>query len=178
MIVELRQYTLHPGQRDTLIALFEREFIHTQAACGMQVLGHFHDLDGPDRFVWFRGFTSMEQRREALTCFYDGPVWKANRDAANATMIDSDDVLLLRHVEGNFEFDGSPYVITVAAASSLDAARGKGVVLRTEHAENTFPRLPVREGEDVVVVISREPVELANIVQRIRVRKPGGAASS
>lgn len=120
----------------------------------------------------------MEQRREALTCFYDGPVWKANRDAANATMIDSDDVLLLRHVEGNFEFDGSPCVITVAAASSLDAARGEGVVLRTEHAENTFPRLPVREGEDVVVVISREPVELANIVQRIRVRKPGGAASS
>ena len=28
--------------------------------------------------------------------FYGGPVWKAHRDAANATMIDSDNVLLLR----------------------------------------------------------------------------------
>src|SRR5262245_21549620 len=26
-VVELRRYTLHPGQRDVLIALFEREFV-------------------------------------------------------------------------------------------------------------------------------------------------------
>ena len=31
-----------------------------------------------------------------LAAFYDGPVWRAHRDEANATMIDSDDVLLLR----------------------------------------------------------------------------------
>ena len=35
-------------------------------------------------------------RREALTAFYGGPVWAEHRDAANATMVDSDDVLLLR----------------------------------------------------------------------------------
>ncbi|WP_406513549.1 hypothetical protein [Streptomyces sp. NBC_00161] len=35
MIVELRQYTLHPGARDTLIALFEREFVAGQEAAGM-----------------------------------------------------------------------------------------------------------------------------------------------
>ncbi|MDX8463676.1 NIPSNAP family protein, partial [Mesorhizobium sp. VK2D] len=29
-IVELRQYTLRPGQRETLIALFDREFIESQ----------------------------------------------------------------------------------------------------------------------------------------------------
>lgn len=29
-IVELRQYTLHPGKRDTLIELFDREFVETQ----------------------------------------------------------------------------------------------------------------------------------------------------
>ena len=33
-IVELRQYTLHPGQRDTLIDLFDREFVESQEAPG------------------------------------------------------------------------------------------------------------------------------------------------
>ena len=31
-IVELRQYTLHPGQRDVLIDLFDREFVESQEA--------------------------------------------------------------------------------------------------------------------------------------------------
>ena len=38
----------------------------------------------------------MEARAVQLGEFYGGPVWKAHRDAANATMIDSDNVLLLR----------------------------------------------------------------------------------
>jgi hypothetical protein len=38
----------------------------------------------------------MESRAAQLQKFYGGPVWKAHRDAANATMIDSDNVLLLR----------------------------------------------------------------------------------
>ncbi len=95
-IVELRQYTLHPGTRETLIALFDREFVEPQEVAGMQVIGQFRDLDRPDHFVWFRGFTEIATRAQALTRFYSGPVWRAHRDAANATMIDSDDVFLLR----------------------------------------------------------------------------------
>jgi hypothetical protein len=38
----------------------------------------------------------MTSRAKALNDFYSGPVWKAHRDAANATMIDSGNVLLLR----------------------------------------------------------------------------------
>jgi hypothetical protein len=37
----------------------------------------------------------MPSRAQALKDFYGGPVWKAHREAANATMIDSDDVLFL-----------------------------------------------------------------------------------
>ncbi|MFI7150859.1 NIPSNAP family protein [Nonomuraea sp. NPDC050022] len=98
MIYELRNYTLHPGQRDTLIELFEREFIEGQEAAGIGVVGHFRDLDEPNMYPWMRKFPDMEARRAALTAFYGGPIWKANRDAANATMIDSDNVLLLRPV--------------------------------------------------------------------------------
>jgi hypothetical protein len=95
-VVELRQYTLHAGQRDTLIELFDREFVETQEAAGMAVMGQFRDLDRPDRFVWLRGFPDMDRRAASLGAFYGGPVWQRHRNAANATMIDSDDVLLLR----------------------------------------------------------------------------------
>src|SRR5258705_1797913 len=95
-VVELRQYTLVPGARETLIELFEREFTETQEATGMTVIGQFRDLNNPDRFVWLRGFSDMDARAAQLQTFYSGPVWKTHRDAANATMIDSDNVLLLR----------------------------------------------------------------------------------
>jgi len=103
-VVELRQYTLRPGQRDVLIDLFDREFVESQEADGMAVVGQFRDLDDPDRFTWIRGFASMPARARALASFYGGPVWKANSAAANATMIDSDNVLLLRPVTARSGF--------------------------------------------------------------------------
>lgn len=109
-IVELRQYTLHPGQRDVLIEVFEREFVEPQEALGMTLLGQFRDLDDPDRFVWLRGFANMPDRARALAGFYDGPVWQAHREVANATMIDSDNVLLLRPAwpGAGLRFDRTP----------------------------------------------------------------------
>lgn len=178
-VIELRQYTCHPGQRDPLIALFEREFIESQHAVGMRVVGQFRDLDDPDRFVWLRGFPALATRGASLAAFYDGPVWRAHRTAANATMIDSDNVLLLRPVDAND-------VIPEAPASS-EAADGGGVIsatvcllpepaqhgfvrwfdqylapalaplrarLITEYGKNDFPRLPVREGEHAFVWLS------------------------
>jgi hypothetical protein len=103
-IVELRQYTLRPGQRDVLIDLFDREFVETQEAAGMGVLGQFRDLDAPDRFVWLRGFPDMVARADSLGAFYGGPVWREHGRAANATMVDSDDVLLLRPVAQRWAF--------------------------------------------------------------------------
>ena len=175
-VFELRQYTLHPGKRDTLIELFEREFLETQEACGMHVIGQFRDLDDPDRFVWFRGFPDMPRRKEALACFYGGPAWKANRDAANATMIDSDDVLLLRLVDGSAFPVGaslSRYYITVYSfdAPVEDVHIPALTLLQTETAENNYPALPVRTGEHVLVAITAEENEVAFSnarVQRLR----------
>ena len=58
------------------------------------MIATFVDLDDPDRFVWLRGFVDMATRAAALGAFYGGPIWKAHRDAANATIVDSDNVLL------------------------------------------------------------------------------------
>ncbi|MEU1516660.1 NIPSNAP family protein [Streptomyces sp. NPDC005811] len=158
-IVELRRYTLHPGARETLIALFEREFVTGQQEAGITVGGRFRDLGDPDRFVWLRAFPDMERRRRALEAFYGGPVWARHRDAANATMADSDDVLLLRGPGFLPEPGAREVTVTLcrpsdAAAFEAYAARhlGPGHALhRTEEAENDFPRLPVRTGEDVRV---------------------------
>ncbi len=95
-IVELRQYTLHQGKRDVLIDLFDAEFVEPQEAAGMKVIGQFRDLDRPDRFVWLRAFPDMPARARALTAFYSGPTWAAHKTLANSTMIDFDDILLLR----------------------------------------------------------------------------------
>ena len=61
-VIELRQYRLHPGKRDVLMELFEREFIESQETLGMKIIGQFRDLDDPDLFVWLRGFDDMPQR--------------------------------------------------------------------------------------------------------------------
>jgi hypothetical protein len=100
-VFELRQYTLHPGRRDELIELFDAHLVESQEEVGMHVLGQFRDVDRADRFVWFRGYPDMATRRDGLTRFYlGGAAWARHRGAANATMIDSDDVLLLRPVPG------------------------------------------------------------------------------
>ena len=88
-VVELRQYVLKPGAADDLVEVFEAEFVESQEALGMAIGGLFHDRDDADRFVWMRGFSSMEARRDALGAFYGGPVWKQHGPAANATMIDA-----------------------------------------------------------------------------------------
>jgi hypothetical protein len=189
-VIELRRYRLHPGTRETLIDLFDREFVETQEAVGMRVMGQFRDLDDPDSFVWLRGFSDMLSRAEALQAFYEGPVWAAHRDSANATMIDSDNVLLLRPALGRTppaptaarpapgqRGDGPGLVVMIilhldheqpsdAFARRFEdplrqqiAATGLDIVatLVTEDSPNTFPRLPVREGERVWVALGRLP---------------------
>jgi hypothetical protein len=78
-IVELRDYTLDPGQRDRLIDVFDREFVESLEALGMAVLGQFRDLDRSGHFVWLRGFRDMPSRAAGLANFYGGPVWMQHR---------------------------------------------------------------------------------------------------
>ncbi|HVT33402.1 MAG TPA: NIPSNAP family protein [Rhodanobacteraceae bacterium] len=122
-VIELRQYTLKPGQRDVLIELFEREFVETQEAVGIDLVGTFRDLDRPDRFVWLRGFPDMDSRARSLQAFYGGSVWQSHRDAANATMIDSDNVLLLRPADAGAGFAPPAAPRAPAGSSDLPASR-------------------------------------------------------
>ena len=97
-VVELRRYTLHPGRRDELIELFDGHLVEPQEELGMHVTGQFREAGADEAFVWLRGFTSMATRRRGLEGFYGGTCWRRHRYAANATMVDSEDVHLLEPV--------------------------------------------------------------------------------
>jgi hypothetical protein len=172
-VVELRRYLLRPGRFDDLQAVFQRWLVDGQERVGMRLGGQFRDRGNPDRFVWFRGFDSMTQRQEALTAFYFGPLWREHAAAANATMIDSDDVLLLRPTDPEHRpvAPGPPGaadrvvgeawalpagsdlagVLATDGHQALERALGQPVAMwRTEPSPNTFEQLPVRDGEHLV----------------------------
>jgi hypothetical protein len=96
--------------------------VEPQEALGIAVIGEFRDLDRPDRFVWFRGFEDMDARRQSLAAFYDGPVWRSHREAANATMIDSDNVLLLEPAEPGRGFSGLRARMSPTSTANAEAA--------------------------------------------------------
>ncbi|MFD2342767.1 NIPSNAP family protein [Sinorhizobium terangae] len=182
-VFELRRYRLRPGGREALIGLFDNEFIEPQEALGMRVEGEFRDLDDPDAFVWVRSFADMEARTEALKSFYSSAIWKKHGPAANETMLNSDNVLLLKPVGGVMPFSHNrarkeeveqqeAEGLVIATICSLapgtedefaalfiqealpvlqDAGARVDAVLVTERSTNGFPRLPVREGETVLV---------------------------
>ena len=184
-VLELRQYTIRRGQRDVLIALFEQSLVVPQNALGAHVLGIFRDLDDPDRFVWIRGFEDMTTRQAALTAFYSGPAWLANRAVANATMVDSGNVLLLRPAGMGLGVPRSTAPNPAAAGAVIGAmiyylgrvdaaafgqvfdqailpllmAVGARPIARliTETSANNYPRLPIRESDRALVWLARWP---------------------
>ena len=149
-VIELRQYTLKPAQRDVLIDLFDRHFVESQEAAGMTIVGQFRDRRRPDRFVWIRGFPDMASRHQALERFYGGPVWAAHRTAANATMLDVSDVLLLRPVRSDSGFllesdqktpGAAPRNPTTVLAAVYSLAKQADDALVSQFERQVAPRL-------------------------------------
>jgi hypothetical protein len=190
-ILELRQYVLEPGQRDVMIELFDRCFVESQEELGIRVVGQFRVRGQPDLFAWIRGFPDMPSRALSLEAFYGESVaWRRNKDAANATMIDFSNVLLLKPAGRSRGFALDPFdrpgpeapdadggVIVAEIYSSpraitdelivefesnvIPELRRSGIVplahFVTEPSINTFPRLPVRQGENVFVCFAALP---------------------
>ncbi|HJP68921.1 MAG TPA: NIPSNAP family protein [Sphingomicrobium sp.] len=130
-VIELRQYTLYPGTRDTFVELFDRELIEPQEAEGIRVIGQFRDIGDPNRFVWLRGFADMPSREKALTNFYfHAPAWKAHSEAARLAVIDSTDALLLRPPAVKYAFSLPPS----DQRSSIDSELPEGIVVASVYS--------------------------------------------
>lgn len=132
--------------------------------------------------MWLRGYESLAVRGEALPGFYYGPAWKEHSREANATMLDSDDALLLEPLYVGDQFpqygtgrptapaNGVVAIIVAYLAGPLTASdralaeRTRGhlaeagadlvAVFGTHDAENNSPALPLRD-EHVLVWVSR-----------------------
>ncbi|MBL8544324.1 MAG: NIPSNAP family protein [Hyphomonadaceae bacterium] len=181
-VFELRDYTCRPGRRDDLVEMFERLFLDSQEAAGLRVAATFRDLDNEDRWVWIRCFDNMASRKAALSAFYNSALWLKYRSACNATITDSDNVLLLRPRDGSILREGRAPVGATAiprgvftldvyfprdevmfaaafrehALPTLGAADAMPMAtFVTEHAENNYKRLPIRNSETVFVAITR-----------------------
>jgi hypothetical protein len=78
--------------------------------------------------VWVRGFADMGTRHAALEQFYGGPVWKQHSRAANETMMDVSDVLLLKPAQSITAFR-----LDTTRRPALDEARQPAPVLAGIH---------------------------------------------
>ncbi len=156
-LIELRRYLVEPDRRDDFVALFDREFTEAQEACGMVPVGHFRDRDDPRGFVWFRGFAHADRRAHALTAFYrESQAWQDHRAAANAALLDNDDVLLLRDACRGSGFDvgrlarpagtrtGAPNTVAVAV---LMLARAADDAFVTAFETGLLPQLAAHAGD-------------------------------
>ena len=151
-------------------------------------------LDDLNRVAWMRSFPDMPARATALTAFYGGEVWKAHRDAANACILDSDNVLMLHPLAGEDGVVARPapraamvaaeirYLDRAAAPAFADfyathmrpriEQAGAQVLasFETDPSPNNF-RLPVRESETVLVSLVGFSDEAAHAAYRDRLMR-------
>lgn len=181
-LFELRNYSTRPGRRDALVDLFERHFLDAYEGAGTRVVGTFTNLRNPDRWIWIRAFADNRARGEALDGFYSSREWLARRAAANDTIADISDALLLRLRFGELAAlrapdggAGRPASVVeclrwfpreglaarladrvLADLVPLLARRGAipAAVLESVALPNSYPRLPLR-GDAAVVVLAR-----------------------
>lgn len=184
VLFELRNYVTRAGRRDELVDLFERHFLDAYEAAGARVTGTFTHSNDPDRWIWIRAFADNESRGTALDGFYTSAAWLARRAAANRTIEDISDALLLRLRTGSlaalqapghdasrpvsvveclrwFPRPGQPSgfadpVMAEAIPVLVQSGAEVVAVLESVALPNAYPRLPLRE-DAAVVVLARHP---------------------
>ncbi|MFI4967378.1 MAG: hypothetical protein ACHQAU_01525 [Gammaproteobacteria bacterium] len=180
-VIEFRRYHTAPGQRDTFTAYFDTLFPEAMQQLGALVLGSFHERGDATAFTWLRGFHGLSDRPIVNSAFYYGPVWKEHRDAVNALLPDSDNVMLLQPLPGRgvmvlpavdpVQEPGGAEGVLVAEIFSVKKGsvdeflrqaepqfaryRAAGLremgLLQTLDVPNNFPQLPIREDGPFVV---------------------------
>lgn len=100
MIVEVRSYRITPGRRDEFIEFFEKRSIPALQSHGMKVVGPLIDLENPNKFVFLRGFPSMDDLHRMKDEFYGGRLWKEELELIAMPMLESYDVTLCETTAG------------------------------------------------------------------------------
>ena len=172
MIIDLRDYTLKPNDRDHFIERCETLIFPEQKRLGATILGTFCDADNPNSVVWLRAMPDMAERKRILTAFYkNGEVWKANRREVNSWIVDSDHVLLVKPISDLMTPATDDSIVAMytclkpepfSVEEKLDdvsrAISDVGghllVKLETDPSENNYPLHPIRTGEFGFIVFA------------------------
>jgi hypothetical protein len=95
-LVELRQYRMHPGQRDNWVRFMNEVIVPFQKSKGMKVLGMWVAEEDPDLFVWMREFESEEERVRQYEEVYQSDYWKTEVGPKAVTMNDREKMVITR----------------------------------------------------------------------------------
>ena len=199
-VLELRNYRLEPGTQDRFIRYFNQHFVEPMKKLGGYTLGEFTVAECQDQFVWLRGFVNRQERYAFLTEFYtQSETWKQYGPAANAMMVNSDNVYLLKplSVTGNeseevltvdqraFPVSDKVVVIDFYIANGRRheltalfvqeylpwlASMGSAVsAWVSDLVENDFPLLPTFQDKNLLVTLSSFPTEEVRKVNRVEI---------
>ena len=171
-VIELRNYLLKPGKRDEFIQYFKDHFVASQHAMGAYTPGLFQIKNEENRFFWIRGFDNMKQRSQFLPAFYGGEVWKEFGPAANEMMLEWHNVYLVKPLSENTDTFSKRF-LAIDYYTTKDKKLTKLVGLLnnqyipffkernikatlwiSETEENDFPRLPVYQDKNQLIVIT------------------------
>jgi hypothetical protein len=98
-VIELRNYLLRPGKRDSFIMGFENMLIDTLNGRGNYLLGQYRVKGADDNFLWIRGFKDMPSRLSGLKGFYSSKFWEAHVWIPIAYILNYTNVHLLKPVD-------------------------------------------------------------------------------
>jgi quinol monooxygenase YgiN len=76
MIIEFREYTCHPGKRDSWVKLMEERIVPYQAAKGMAILALWVSETDPNLFYWMRRFENEDVRKAQYDAVYKNDIWR------------------------------------------------------------------------------------------------------
>lgn len=175
-VLELRNYLLKTGMREKFNNYFAEHFMTPQQVLGGYILGRFAITGEDDRFFWMRGFSDMLARSKFLPSFYGGsPAWKSFGPGANDMMLEVDNVHLVRplaEIRHSTFLASSRWVvidyytahdhrledlISVFRSSYLPSLESQGLepsLWVSEMNTNDFPRLPVIQDPNLLIVIT------------------------
>lgn len=131
-IIELRNYVMKSGKRDTFIDFFEKNYVTSQDTLHGHILGRYRVSGKNDNFCWIRGFENMHARSVFLPAFYHGPVWRQTRNEANSMLANNDNVYLLKPMT----LQGDSLVAS-KSVSSASLAPHKGITVVDFYVANS-----------------------------------------
>lgn len=115
-VYEFRRYTIKTGERQNFALDFDTFFPDAFEQQGAIVAGSFLERQKPNGFTWIRGFHTIDARAVLNAAFYYGSLWKEHRQAVNAYIDDSDNVMLMRPLTPGREIQILPAVDPVSEA--------------------------------------------------------------